>query len=203
MRLRLASAAVVFVGSYLPLSAILLVQDVNFALLGASACWPFAGVSAQCVIPLGNVAASLGSVVVCGACFAATLLVLRVGKAKTSIEIVNARYVPSELMSYALPYIVAFMNLDFQTNKLVGLVIFLGWLFWISYRSGQIVMNPFLVAFGWRLYEVTYRFVESPKEHHGKALCDDAIVGGERCRHTMIHDVVIIRKKEKGGSRSW
>ena len=152
MRLRLAAAVVVFVGSYLPLSVILLVQDADYALMAGLACWPFPGESQQCVIPLGNPAASVGSLAVCVACFTVTVLVLRLAKAKRSIVIERARHVPSELMSYALPYIVAFMNMDYRTNKLVGLVIFLGWLFWMTYRSGQIVLNPFLVAFGWRLY---------------------------------------------------
>ena len=118
------------------------------------------------------------------------------------IVIERAKHVPSELMSYALPYIVAFMNMDYEPNKLVGLAIFLVWLFWITYRSGQIVLNPFLVAFGWKLYELTYRFADSATEHSGKALCDHVVASGERCMHTTIDGVVIIRRKTQGGSRA-
>lgn len=197
MRLRLIAALVVFVGSYLPLSAILLAQDVDYSRLAGGACWPLPGGNPQCVMPLGNPTASLGSVAVCATCFAVTLLVLGLGKAKTSIVILRARHVPSELMSYALPYIVAFMNMDYRANKLVGLAIFLGWLFWITYRSGQIVLNPFLVAFGWRLYDVTYRFAGGENDHRGKALCSDDIASGERVPYRMIDDVVIVRKKDE------
>ena len=45
--------------------------------------------------------------------------------------------------------------------------------------------------------DVTYRFPGAENEHRGKALCDDVIAGGDRCRHTMIDDVVIIRKKQE------
>ena len=199
MRLRLAAAVVVFLGSYLPLSLILLVQDFDSALYSRSVCWPFAVQGPQCIIPLGHPVTSLAFLTACGACFAVTVLVLRLTRAKRSIVIERAKHVPSELMSYALPYIVAFMNMDYETNKLVGLVIFLGWLFWITYRSGQIVLNPFLVAFGWRLYEVTYRFPDSKTEHSGKALCEGVIASGDKCRHTSIDDVVIIRTKTASG----
>ena len=190
----------VFLGSYLPLSVILLAQDVDVAKLSGSVCWPFPGEGAGCAIPLGNPLASLGVVAVCAACFGATLLALRLAKARRSIVVEDARHVPSELISYALPYVVAFMKLDFETTKLVGLAIFLGWLFWITYRSGQIVLNPFLAAFGWRLYEVRYRFPGSATVRTGKALSDDVIASGDRCPHTTIDDVVVIRtKKESRG----
>ena len=201
MRLRLAVAVVVFVGSYLPLSVILLVQDFDYALYARSVCWPLAPNGTHCVIPLAHPVASLGFAAACGACFAVTVLVLRLtrARAKVSIVIERAKHIPSELMSYALPYIVAFINMDYEPNKLVGLAIFLIWLFWLTYRSGQIVLNPFLVAFGWRLYELTYRFTDSETEHSGKALCDNVISTGDRCRHTMIDDVIIIRTKTQGG----
>ena len=42
-----------------------------------------------------------------------------------------------------------------QPDKLLGFLVFLLWLFAITYKSGQIIMNPLLLMFGWRLYEVT------------------------------------------------
>lgn len=195
MCLRLTAAVVIFVGSYLPLSVILLVQDFDYALYSCSVCWPLATENTPCVVPLGHPVASLGFVAACGTCFAVTILVLHLTKAraKVSINIVRAKHVPSELMSYALPYIVAFMNMDYEPGKLVGLAIFLAWLFWITYRSGQIVLNPFLVAFGWKLYELTYRFTDSTTQHVGKALCDNVVASGDRCKHMTIDDVVIIK----------
>ena len=59
-------------------------------------------------------------------------------------------------MNYTLPYIVSFMSFGYdQEGKFIGIVIFLTWIFWITYKSGQIILNPILVAFGWKLYEVT------------------------------------------------
>ena len=67
MRLRPVAAAMVFVGSYLPLSVILLAQDIDGAVLSRSVCWPFSGTAADCAIPLGHPLVSLGVVVVCAA----------------------------------------------------------------------------------------------------------------------------------------
>ena len=189
----------VFLGSYLPLSVILLVQDFDGSLLWESVCWPFSSTVADCAVPLGNPWTSLSVVAVCSVCFGATLLTLRLAKARRSIIVEDAKHVPSELIGYALPYVVAFMKLDFEMNKLVGLAIFLCWLFWITYRSGQVVLNPFLAAFGWRLYDVRYRFMESTKVHTGKALSEDIITNGDRYPHTMIDDVIVIRKKKERG----
>ena len=38
-------------------------------------------------------------------------------------------------------------------EKLLGFAFFLLWMFAITYKSGQIIMNPLLLMFGWRLYE--------------------------------------------------
>jgi hypothetical protein len=53
-------------------------------------------------------------------------------------------------MNYVLPYVVSFMSIDYQvTGKFVGFLIFLGWMFLITYKSGQIMLNPLLTVFGW------------------------------------------------------
>lgn len=42
-----------------------------------------------------------------------------------------------------------------EPQKLLGFTVFLLWMFAITYKSGQILMNPLLLIFGWRLYEAT------------------------------------------------
>ena len=130
LQLRLAAAVVVFVGSYLPLSLILLVQDFDYGLNSGSGCWPLAEegpagpdvgpeAGTRCVVPLRHPGASLGFAATCGVCFAVTAYVLRITshRAKVSIVISRAKHVPSELMSYALPYIAAFMDTDYEAKE--------------------------------------------------------------------------------------
>ena len=53
------------------------------------------------------------------------------------------------------PYVVSFMGISYEhPEKLLGFAVFLFWMFAITYKSGQIIMNPLLLMFGWKLYEV-------------------------------------------------
>jgi hypothetical protein len=110
------------------------------------------------------------------------------------IEVKEVKYIPAELMGYTLPYVVAFMGIGYQeTGKLVGLAIFLIWMFWITHKSGQIVLNPVLAVFGWRLYEIKYIFPGNSREHIGRALARGVIEPGQRYSHAEVQDIVILR----------
>ena len=145
LQLRLSAAIFIFLGSYLPLSVILLARDYEYATLSHPVCWyPFTE-DPECVLPLRNPSYSLGIFVTCLICFAITLLVLRLTKAKRSIVILDAKYIPTDLINYALPYVVAFVTIEYhETGKFLGFLVFLAWMFWITYKSGQIILNPFL-----------------------------------------------------------
>ena len=200
MQLRFFTALVIFLGSYLPLSLILLVQDYKYEMLSSPVCWhSFAGGS-QCVLPLRNPSYSLGIFVTCLTCFAITLLVLWLIKAKRSINIVDAKYIPTDQINYALPYVVAFVTIEYhETGKFLGFLIFLVWMFWITYKSGQVILNPLLIAFGWRLYEISYTSPGDDAKQNGKALADSIIAPGDRLRYTNVQDVVVVKAtKEKG-----
>lgn len=199
LQLRLPTAIFIFLGSYLPLSVILLAQDYDYAMLSRPVCWnPFAE-GALCVLPLRNPTYSLGIFVVCFICFAVTLLVLWLAKAKRSIVIVDAKYVPTDLINYTLPYVVAFMAIEYhETGKFFGFLVFLAWMFWITYRSGQIILNPLLIAFGWRLYDISYTFPGDNTKQNGKALADGIIAPGDRPSYTTVQDVVIVRGPKEG-----
>jgi hypothetical protein len=135
MQLRVVPAAIVFAGSYLPLSVILLAQNYDYSNLWHSLCWPNAP---YCVMPLKNPTFSLVILAVCAACFAATLATLALVTPKLEIRIKEAKYIPADLMNYTLPYVVSFMSIDYQdTAKFTGLVIFLAWMFWITLKRAR------------------------------------------------------------------
>lgn len=194
MQFRIPVAIVVFLGSYLPLSLILLAQDYDYAFIRRSICWEFWVTGSRCVLPLRNPNYAIGIFLVCLLCFSITLVALAIVRAKRPIVIRNAKYIPVELMNYTLPYVVAFMSINYQEKgKFVGLVIFLAWMFWLTYKSGQLILNPLLIAFGWRLYDISYVFPGDETERRGIALADHAIAPGDRHPHTSIQDVLIIR----------
>lgn len=112
---------------------------------------------------------------------------------KQDVTIVEAKYIPTDLMNYTLPYIVSFMSVDYQdTGKFVGFAVFLGWMFWISYRSGHIILNPILIALKWRLYETSYHFVGSTTPLSGWALAKGDLLPGTH-KQSQLQDIQIIK----------
>ncbi|WP_141690410.1 MULTISPECIES: hypothetical protein [unclassified Ensifer] len=193
------ASLIVFIGSYFPLSLILLAQDFRYEMLSAPLCWPLA--TDSCVIPLQNGTLALIVFFLCLICLLFSLGVLSTVKPKTPINIQEAKYIPAELMAYTLPYVVSFMSLEYKdTGKFVGLLIFLGWMFIITYRSGQLILNPLLIVFGWRLYEVTFSY---PGKNEVRvtswALSKADLQANTRCSAATIQDVRIIKLKTAEG----
>jgi hypothetical protein len=200
MRIRVVTSVIIFLGSYLPLSLILLVQDVNQTLIANRLCWNVFSRQSGCVIPFGHPNFSFAMLGVCLFSFCITLLALSKASPKLPIEVGEVKYIPAELMSYTLPYVVSFMSIGYQEiGKLAGLVIFLAWMFWITYKSGQILLNPVLTVFGWRLYEIKYAFPGDTAIKTGRALARGSIESGRRYPHIMIQDIVILRASTDTG----
>jgi hypothetical protein len=193
LQFRFVASLTVFIGSYLPLSLILLAQDYRYDLLSAPFCWtPGTG---SCVVPLQNGTLSLVVFVLCLICLVFSLGVLATVKPKTPMDIQEAKYIPAELMAYTLPYVVSFMSLEYKdTGKFIGLLIFLGWMFIITYKSGQLILNPLLIVFGWRLYEVTLSYPgKSDVRITSWALSKVDLQPNTRCSVATIQDVKIIK----------
>jgi hypothetical protein len=195
--LRLSTSIVIFLGSYLPLALILLVQDFNYDLIERSPCWHIGAGSSDCVIPLAHPKFSLAILIICFSCFCMSLAALSLARPKLPIDITEAKYILAELMSYTLPYVVSFMSIGYQdAGKFTGLTIFLAWMFWITYKSGQLILNPLLTVFGWRLYEIKYVFPGDDTVQNARALGKGIIESGRRYPHIVVRDVFIVRPSE-------
>ncbi len=194
MHLRLWTAAVIFIGSYLPLSLILLAQDFRYDYSVSNFCIDFWRENNNCELPFQHPYASLSIFLISLTCFTLTLVFLWVIPMKRKIKITEAEYVPSELMNYTLPYVVSFMGIGYNDgDKFVGISIFLLWIFWITHKSGQAILNPVLVAFGWRLHKVTYTFEGDDEEHRATALIKGEVNLGTLVKHNWIQDVMVVR----------
>ena len=191
MQFRLLTAIIVFLGSYLPLAVILFLQNVDYDALWRRFCWPIeVGV---CELPIYEAAYSVTLLVVTLVCFGLTVFSLALVQPTQDVTVKEAEYVPNDLMNYTLPYIVSFMGVNYsEANKFVGFCVFLAWMFWITHRSGQIVLNPVLIALGWRLYNVTYNFPGSGDTHKGRALVKGNLAPG-RYRQWPVQDIQIIK----------
>ena len=151
MQFKLITALFVFLGSYFPLAIILAVQDIKLYFWTSKLCIDLK----FCHIPIfENPWFSLSFLLVTGICLFLTFIVFRTIRCTYSITVKEIKSIPTELINYSFPYIVSFMGVDYNsTEKIVGLGIFLIWLFLLTYKSQQIIMNPILLIFGWNLYE--------------------------------------------------
>lgn len=191
MQFRLLTAIMVFLGSYLPLAVILFSQNIDYPALGRGLCWPLK--AGQCELPVNEAGYSIGFVFVTLACFLLTVLALALVKPVQDVTISEVEYVPTDLMNYTLPYVVSFMGINYnETDKFVGFCVFLAWMFWITHKSGQVFLNPILIALGWRLYNVTYSFAGSSDTLKGRALVKGYLEPG-RFKQWPVQDVQIIK----------
>jgi hypothetical protein len=195
MQLRLAPAAVIYLGSYLPLSLMLLIQDLEFK-TSKGVCSVDRARHLECLLPLKHQVLPLVFVAVCLVCLLVTLAILRLLPKKDRIKVGEAKHVPADLINYTFPYILAFATLDFDdTGKLLGFAVFLLWIFWITYRSGQIVLNPVLAALGWKLYEIKYEYLGIVGDHVGRMLSTREIITGGLYTKGDLQDVKVARRE--------
>lgn len=199
MQLRKTSAFALYLGSYLPLGLVLFVQDIDLAAVRSGICPPSDWTGRGCVVPLMHPWWAFGTVALGAACLVLTIWTLRALGAPTRIQVAEAKHIPADLINYAMPYIVSFMGLDYGSpTRLLGFGVFFVWIFWITYRSGQIVMNPILIVFGWRLYEIRYSFIGIDKPWLSRALFRGEVEPGTVYRKGSLQDVVILRELTQG-----
>lgn len=152
MQIKVLPGIFIFLGSYFPLSVILLLQDVR------AESWelPVCRALEACQLPeLANPWRALSFFCVCAVSLTFFLWSLNRFHGLHDITVESSKSIPNDLINYVFPYVVSFMGLDFgSTGKFLGFLIFLLWMFLITYRSGQILMNPLLLVAGWQLYEV-------------------------------------------------
>lgn len=157
MQFRIFSAFLIFLGSYFPLAIILALQDIPQSWWGRKFCTPTLLSGNGCDFsPFENPTMSILALAITGS--AILLATQSLGRIKYpfSIEIRQSKAIPNEIINYTFPYVVSFMGISYaDPQKLLGFCVFLLWMFAITYKSGQILMNPLLIAFGWKLYEAT------------------------------------------------
>ena len=155
MQPKLISAIILFLGSYFPLSLILLIQDIKNEEWSEPFCWPSEWQNG-CYIPhLEDPLRSIGFFGVCLVCLTLLFVLLRNLRPMHVLKVGAYKAIPTDLVNYVFPYVAAFMALELnKTGSWVGFLVFLAWMFVITYRSGQLLMNPLLIVAGWQIYEI-------------------------------------------------
>lgn len=180
MQFRMLPALLVFIGSYFPLALILALQDISQQTRDNGSCIVW---TAWKSLRFDHPWLSVIGILTTGLCLLLTFKILSALRYKYPIRILDLKPVPSELISYSFPYIVSFIGVDYASlGKVAGLVVFLVWLFLITYKSGQIIMNPILLIFEWNVYEArvaingherTVKVLSRERLLPGKYLCQE------------------------------
>lgn len=192
MQFHLLPGFLIFLGSYLPLAIILAIQDIPASWWARSVCRPDVLLSGACDFnPFTNPGLSVTFLAVSAVAVLLAWSSLRKIAYPFSIDMKRAKATPNEIINYTFPYVVSFMGITYSDpQKLLGFGVFLLWMFAITYKSGQILMNPLLLILGWRLYEAT--IVISGQEKDVRLLKAGPLTLGPTSAQT-IQDFYIIK----------
>ena len=192
MRIKLLFAFFIFLGSYLPLSIILFIQDFRFEYLQYSFC-NILNKNLKCELPLSNPQYSITAFLLCLICFLLLVISLKLVRPRRPILIIESKHIPSELMNYTLPYVVSFMNIEFdKPSNFYGFIVFLFWMFLISNSSGIIMLNPILSIFGWKLYEIKYKYTDGVDVFTSQLLSRTTIEPMVEVKSAQVQEIIIV-----------
>lgn len=190
MQLNIYSSIMIFLGSYTPLSLILLIQDIDMSLISKPFCINL--FREGCSLPLSTPQISISAMVVCVICLLVTFFAINQTNPKTKAKLTNIKPIPSELINYSLPYIVTLMSINYsETNEIFGFFIFMVWMFIINHKNGTIILNPLLSVIGWKLYEVQYKRIGESAINNGRLLYRGRLAENASIKFENIQDIMI------------
>lgn len=194
MQFHIFPGFLIFLGSYLPLAIILAMQDIPAKWWSQPLCTLADIRTWNCqLIPFENSKLSITFLTIASlATFLARASLHRI-KYPFEVEVKRMKATPNDIINYTFPYVVSFMGIAYgDPQKLVGFGVFLLWMFAITLKSGQILMNPLLLIFGWKLYEAT--IVINNVEKDVRVLKLGTLDTGTHMAQT-VQDIYILRDK--------
>jgi len=198
MQLNFLAALFLFLGSYFPLSIILAIQDVRSTSWDLPFCRTFSFWE-ECSLPaLANPTLAICFIGVTSVSIIFFWFVLKNFDGRQEMLILESKTIPNDLINYVFPYLVSFMGLELgNEGKVWGFVVFLCWMFLITYRSGQILMNPLLLVAGWQLYEVNAD-MEGHKRNL-RALSKTPVLPKQRLQSCLIQGIYVLSNRKNNG----
>jgi len=176
MQFKLTAGFIIFLGSYLPLALILAVQDIPISWWSNSFC-DLSDIDNCLFNPFQHPYFSTIFIVVSVISVIISNISLKKIDYPFDGEVKSSKTIPNDIINYVFPYVVSFMGISYDApEKMLGFVVFLLWMFAITYKSGQIIMNPLLLMFGWKLYEA--KIVINGQERDVRVLKKGALTPG-------------------------
>lgn len=143
LRLRPWVALVVFISAYAPLLLILAVKDLdvsgNFPVPRNP--WWFGGLLVLAVLSCVVVLRTMGSI-----------------REGLQVQVSKAANKSGEMFGYTIPYVLSVVRIDLgDWPTVVSLLIFMGMMFVMAYRTQTVLVNPVLAMAGYMLIDATFK----------------------------------------------
>lgn len=75
------------------------------------------------------------------------------------VTVVGVKDRSVELLNYAIPYIAGFAGLDTGSlGHILAMIIVLWVVFYVTYKTHTVVVNPFLLSLGYRLFDLEFQW---------------------------------------------
>lgn len=143
LRLRPWVALVVFISAYAPLLLILAIKDLDVSgnLPVPKNPWWFGGLLVMAVLSCVVVLRTMGSV-----------------REGLQVQVSKAANKSGEMFGYTIPYVLSVVRIDLADWPTVAsLLIFMGMMFVMAYRTQTVLVNPVLAMAGYMLIDVTFK----------------------------------------------
>lgn len=190
MNLKIIPSIFIFTGSYLPLAIILIIYDISEESINKNFCF---FITNECDLPVLNhpfITLSFFSLCLLSCIFLIFYLLRKINPSD-EINVISSKPIPNDLINYVLPYVVSLMGLDFSDpRKIAGFFIFFFWMFLITYRSGQILMNPIMIAFKWKIYESI--ILHGDEQKYVRLISKKEISDGKYYKSSLIHGLHVL-----------
>lgn len=143
LRLRPWVALVVFISAYAPLLLILAIKDLDVSgnLPTPKNPWWFGGLLVMAVLSCVVVLRTMGSV-----------------REGLQVQVSKAANKSGEMFGYTIPYVLSVVRIDLADWPTVAsLLIFMGMMFVMAYRTQTVLVNPVLAMAGYMLIDTTFK----------------------------------------------
>lgn len=143
LRLRPWVALVVFISAYAPLLLILAIKDLDVSgnLPVPKNPWWFGGLLVMAVLSCVVVLRTMGSV-----------------REGLQVQVSKAANKSGEMFGYTIPYVLSVVRIDLADWPTVAsLLIFMGMMFVMAYRTQTVLVNPVLAMAGYMLIDATFK----------------------------------------------
>lgn len=181
LRLRPLVSLVLFLSAYSPLMIILVIKDMDF-----SKPWFLQSPVHSCILLLIAVASSF-----------ITLRAVKEVDGGLPVVITKAANKSGDMFGYTVPYMLSFMRIDLSDlQTMLSLMIFLGVLFVMAYRTQTVFINPILAMAGYLLIDCTFK--RGVKEVQAMVITKKPISIGDSCQlERLSHYLYIAAQLER------